>query len=585
MMKQRLQQCIDDAVAQLITQGKLQQPIPQSRIEVTKNQQHGDYSSNAALLLAKQAQCSPRQLAATIIRHITPTPAIDKIELAGPGFINFHINATALHALIPQIITAGDRYGYCTTGKNQRVNIEFVSSNPTGPLHVGHGRGAVVGSVLANIFEAIGYTVQREYYVNDAGRQMDILTVSVWLRYLEQQQNPLAYPKAAYHGDYIRAIATQLQANHQQQFYHDLADTPLPADEDGHGHGDKEAHIDAIIAKAKQCLGEAFTLIKHYALTRILTGMQQDLKTFGVEFDCWFSEASLWKNTQAFEQLLQPLRDQGYIYQQQGAVWFKTSALGDDKDRVLIRANGQSTYFASDILYHYDKLKRGNQLCIDVLGADHHGYVARIKAALKALGYHEQQFHASLLQLVSLYRHGELLAMSTRTGEYVTLRQLYEEVGCDAARFFYIMRRSEQTIDFDLDLAKAKNKDNPIYYIHYAHARICSVLRQLTTHGYPINTGPEVDLSPLTNEQEYALLQCLARYQETLATAAKQFEPCIIANYLREIASLLHSYYNSQHIIVADSPCREARVQLLIAVKQVIKNGLRLLGITALEHM
>jgi len=586
-MKAKLQALVSQAIASLQSDGTLPADVsPPIQIDRTRDPSHGDLACNIAMLLAKPAKARPRDLAEKIVAALPADPAISKVEIAGPGFINFFLSKDAFHAVIPAILEAGEAYGHSTVGNDKRVQVEFVSANPTGPLHVGHGRGAAYGAAVADLLAAAGFQVHREYYVNDAGRQMDILAASVWLRYLELAGEELEFPVNAYKGDYVWDIAAKLHREHGDRFRHawKVIRQALPDDEPQ--GGDKEEYIDAVIQQAKQYLGEAdYRFVFATGLDYILDDIRDDLAQFGIAYEEWFSEHSL-THSGALSKALQRLRDSGHTYEQNGALWFRSSDYGDEKDRVLVRDNGQTTYFASDIAYHMDKLERGFDRVIDVWGADHHGYVPRVKAALQALGDDPKKLDVLLVQFAVLYRGGEKIQMSTRSGEFVTLRQLRKEVGADAARFFYVMRKCEQHMDFDLDLAKSQSKDNPVYYIQYAHARVCSALRKLEEKGWQYDPAEaQQQLSLLTTSHEQSLLTSLSRYPEVIETAALTHEPHQLCHYLRELANDFHTYYNEHKILVEESPLRNARLALSLATRQVIANGLGLLGVSAPESM
>jgi arginyl-tRNA synthetase len=512
------------------------------------------------------------------------------VEIAGPGFINFFLADDAYRRIIPEILRAGPAYGRSSIGAGRRVQVEFVSANPTGPLHVGHGRGAAYGAVVADLLDAVGFDVHREYYVNDAGRQMDILASSVWLRYLELCGEELNFPSNGYRGDYVWDIAATLHREHGDAYRVDadriFAGLPLDASPDGRDSGDKEAHIDGVIAAAKRLLGDnRYRYVFELGLNTILDDIREDLAQFGVEYQEWYSERTL-AESGAVNRAVERLREAGYVYEQSGALWFRSSAFGDEKDRVVVRENGQSTYFASDIAYHMDKLERGFERVIDIWGADHHGYVPRVKAALEAMGDDAERLEVLLVQFAILYRGGEKMQMSTRSGEFVTLRQLRKDVGRDAARFFYVMRRCEQHLDFDLDLAKSESSDNPVYYVQYAHARVCSVLRQAAEKGMPVEPSSGVqNLERLGESHESALQRTLARYPEVVEAAALKSEPHLLTHYLRELANELHTYYNAHQFLVDDADLRDARIKLILAVREVLRNGLGLLGVSAPEAM
>lgn len=552
------------------------------QIERTRDQTHGDFACNIALILAKQAKTNPRQLAASIVDNLPESDIVDRVEIAGPGFINFFLNKQSTLNIIPEILKTAENYGRSTFGTGKSILVEFVSANPTGPLHVGHGRGAAYGAVVSDLLEAIGYQVDREYYVNDAGRQMDILTVSVWLRYLEQCGSKIDFPQNAYQGEYIREIADKLFADSQAALRYEIESSAQIAG----NSDDAEIFIDQLIATAKLTLGnENYQIILDLALHEILGEIREDLADFGVEFERWFSERSLADDNQ-IQNCIAKLKQSDFVYEDKGALWFRSTAFGDEKDRVIIRDNGQATYFASDIAYHLEKFSRGYDQAINIWGADHHGYIARVKAALSALDEDPDKLEILLVQFASLYRGTEKLQMSTRSGQFVTLKELREEVGKDATRFFYIMRKSEQHLDFDMELAKSKTNENPVYYIQYAHARICSVLRQVTEKGlsYDAGTGNK-NLNSLTEPTEKKLITALSRYPEILHNAAIEHEPHQIAYYLKDLATEFHSYYNSCQFIVDAEELRNARLNLICASKQVISNGLGLLGVSAPEEM
>lgn len=585
-MKDALQQLISQAIQSLIDNGSLSADMPVIKIDRTRDKSHGDFAANVAMMLAKPARKNPREIAAQIIDALPESDFVEKVEIAGPGFINFYVSSDSLLNVVNNVIEQSDRYGCSDKGAGKLVQVEFVSANPTGPLHVGHGRGAAYGATLANLLNAIGYKVHSEYYVNDAGRQMDILATSVWLRYLEHYKVAIVFPANAYKGDYILDIVAEISNEHGDSYIASAEDVmaDLPADEpDG---GDKELHIDALIVKAKTLLGDnRYRYVFELALNSILDDIREDLSDFGVNYEEWYSERSLMYKG-LVNKGIERLRESGHVYEKNSALWFRSTDFGDDKDRVVQRDNGQTTYFASDIAYHMDKFDRGYEQVIDVWGSDHHGYVPRVKAALTALGDNAEALDVLLVQFANLYRGGEKVQMSTRSGSFVTLRELREEVGSDAARFFYVMRKCEQHLDFDLDLAKSKSSDNPVYYIQYAHARICSIFRQLEDKSlaYEESAGLE-NLSLLIEEHEKDILQQLAKYPEAVNAAACQHEPHLIAHYLRELANSLHTYYNAHQFIVDDEKLRNARLVLIVATRQVIKNGLQLLGVSAPDEM
>ena len=585
-MKETIESLLNQAIDQLIANGTIETK-PALQITRTKDAAHGDFTCNIAMMLAKQAGKPPRDVAQIIIDTLGKNESIVKIEIAGPGFINFFLAQENTLSIIKNILDQGADFGRSNAGKKEKVQIEFVSANPTGPLHVGHGRGAAYGATLASLMRAVGFDVDCEYYVNDAGRQMNILATSIWLRYLQENAIDIPFPSNGYKSEaYIYDIARALKRKHKDNFIH-TADTVMqniPADDpDG---GDKEVHIDALIDRAKSLLGkDAYRIIFDAGLDTIIDDIRQDLEEFGVHYEHWYSEQSL-ADRELINTAVKQLQDSGHIYEEKGALWFRSTDFGDEKDRVVVRDNGQSTYFASDIAYHLDKFDRGYDRVINIWGADHHGYVPRVKAALNALGKDENKLDILLVQFANLYRDGERLQMSTRSGSFVTLRELREEVGTDAARFFYVMRKCEQHMDFDLDLAKSQSNDNPVYYIQYAHARICSVLAQLTEKQFKHNSeNGYKHLSSLTEKHETDLISKLDAYADILHKAAFNAEPHLLVHYLRELATLLHSYYNAHQFIIDDTDLRDARFNLICATKQILNNGLTLLGVSAPVNM
>ena len=554
-------------------------------IDASKDNSHGDFASNIALVLSKQASMAPRKLAEIIVEKINSADHqnIEKVEIAGPGFINFFVASGSNFTTLKSVFEQKGAFGRSNIGAGQRYQVEFVSANPTGPLHVGHGRGAAYGASVADLLEAVGYEVEREYYVNDAGRQMNILAASVWLRYLQIHHQDIIFPVNGYKGDYIHDIAAALNTKHADRF--DRSPETIFADlpKDEHEGGDKELYIDALIAKAKALLETDYELVFNQGLEAIVDDIREDLGQFGVHYQGWFSEASL---KQDIDAALTRLDANGHLYQQDGALWFRSTTFGDDKDRVVKRDNGETTYFASDIAYHLNKFERGFDKVINIWGADHHGYIPRVNAALEALGLAPEKLDVRLVQFAILYRGKERVQMSTRSGSFVTLRELREEVGNDAARFFYVTRKAEQHMDFDLDLAKSQSKDNPVYYIQYAHARIASMLRKLSDMSieYDTTVGTET-LTANANDGEVDLAKRIANYPKTLETAASNLEPHMLTHFLRDLASEFHTYYNSHKVLVDDSAVRNARITLSIAVQQVLRNGLKLLGVNAPDEM
>ncbi len=586
-MQTQIAKLISTAISRLQSAGEISSEV-QADIQVThsKDKAHGDFACNVALQLAKQAKMPPRQFAELLLAKLPKDPMVAKIEIAGPGFLNFYIQENLHGEILNTILKQQNSYGHTSTHVGKKVQVEFVSANPTGPLHVGHGRGAAYGATIANLLAAVGYEVQREYYVNDAGRQIDILTVSVWLRYLELCDEKFDFPANAYQGDYIWDIAATLHRNHGDKYLHVTENwmTNLPADEPK--GGDKEIYIDAIIEKAKTLLNkDGYEIFSKCALDTIIHDIKNDLELFGVHYDNWFSEKSL-VTKNSVQAALKTLKDNGHSYIKDDAVWFRSTDFGDEKDRVLVRANGTHTYFASDIAYHLDKYQRGFDRLINIWGADHHGYITRIKAAVEALGKDPKSLQIPLVQFANLYKGGEKLAMSTRSGEFVTLRELRKQVGKDAARFFYVMRKHEQHLDFDLDLATSQSKDNPVYYVQYAHARICSIFDQA---GVDMQDQSIInaDTEPLSNEHEKTILKLLSQLPENVASAAEKLSPHILVNYLRDVANAFHSFYNEKEnqVLVDDLTLRNARLKLIYATKIVIHNGLTLLDVSSPEKM
>ncbi|HEX4648062.1 MAG TPA: arginine--tRNA ligase [Steroidobacteraceae bacterium] len=585
-MKQELEQLLLAAIAKLTGTGLPETPAAGTVVlERTREAQHGDFATNLALRLAKSARRSPRELAQAIVAALPPSPLLERAEVAGAGFINFHLAPAAYAREIAGIHAQGATYGESRLGRGERVMVEFVSANPTGPLHVGHGRHAAYGATLANILAAVGFAVGREFYVNDAGRQMDIMAASVWMRYLEAFGEPLPFPENGYRGDYVRDIAARLRTAVGEQLLRPakavLAD--LPADAPA---GDKEAYVDALIARARELIGaEAFARVLQISRDEVLGDIRSDLEEFGVTFDRWFSERSL-EESGGIDRALARLESHQRLYRKDGALWFRATDFGDEKDRVVVRENGQKTYFASDIAYHLDKRERGFQRLIDVWGADHHGYIARVRAGLAAMGEPPGCFEVPLIQIVNLFRGGTQVPMGKREGQFVTLRQLRGEVGNDACRFFYLMRSNDQPLDFDLELAKSRSNENPVYYIQYAHARVASVMKQLGARGLAFEREAGLaDAALLTSPHEQAVLKSLTRYPEILEQAAVNRAPHSLAHYLRELANEFHTYYNAEAFIVEAAPLRNARLALILAVQQVLRNGLTLLGVSAPESM
>ena len=574
-LKRGLEALVASAVSTLRSRGELDvESIPPVVIERTRDPRHGDFACPAALGLARAAHCSPRELAARIVDALPAAKDVKSAVVAGPGFINFTMAEGAFQRIAAEIVGSDTPWGRSRRFAGRRVQVEFVSVNPTGPLHVGHGRGAACGAAVANLLEAVGWEVEREYYVNDAGRQMDILGLSVWLRYLEIIDWPgrPAFPGRGYRGEYIRDIARSLARDHGERLGRDLPETPRAED---------DTLLDDLVAASRAALGESdYALVADAVLAGILDGIRDDLTRFGVVFDRWFSEREL-VSSGAVQRALETLRGRGETHECDGALWFNASAHGDEKDRVLVRANGQGTYFASDVAYHLDKFERGFNRIIDIWGADHHGYIARVKGAIRALGLDASAFDVVIVQLASLWRGTERVAMSTRAGEFVTLRDLIDEVGVDAARFFYVLRKSDQHLDFDLELAKSQSSENPVYYVQYAHARIMSVLRRAREEAGDGRRPDFGHVDRLTERHEFDLLKTLSRYPEVVESAANACEPHQLAHYLRDLATAFHSFYNAHTILASEANLKSARLTLADATRRVVADGLGLLGVSA----
>ena len=583
-MKTELETLLAAALARLGESGRLPPTDPATIVvERTRDARHGDFASNVALRLAKGVGRKPRDLAGEIIDALPASPLVARTEIAGAGFINFHLNSAANLDELRRVLDAGAQYGRSAEpGGGRKLMLEFVSANTTGPVHVGTGRQAAFGATLGNLLEATGYAVHREYYINDAGRQMDILTASVWLRYLEACGEALEFPSNGYRGDYVRALARALQATAGDAFRRPAAAVvdSLPAD--APAGGDKDQYVDAIIERMRTLLGATdFRRVLDFSLEAMLAVIRNDLADFGVVFDRWYSERTL-ATSGAIDHALEVLRSQGRLYERDGASWFRATEFGDDEDRVVVRANGEKTYFASDIAYHLEKRERGFDLLVDVLGADHHGYVARVRGGLVAMGQPPDCLEAILIQFVSLWRGTEKIPMGKRDAQFVTLRQLREEVGTDACRFFYLMRSHDQPLDFDLELAKSRSNENPVYYIQYAHARVSSVMKQLAAKGYRYEEAvARSSLGLLAGEHEQAVLGVLVRYPEIVRQAAANRTPHTLVHYLRELANAFHAWYNAATFIVEEPALRNARLALALGVQQVVRNGLALLGVSA----
>ena len=571
------EQALDQLIADNIINSIDRKPV---QIENTRDPAHGDLATNVAMMHAKAAQIAPRALAEKLIEHLPASETIAAVDIAGPGFINIRLAKGAAFEPVVRCLTERDQYGLHPT-TNERVQVEYVSANPTGPLHVGHGRGAAYGATLVNLLKARGHQVEAEYYVNDAGRQMNILAVSVYLRYLEISGEDIIFPSAGYQGQYIAELGDTLHDNTGNSIaiaFHDLIKDVTPDSETT-----KDAHIDGLIQNAKEALGDRWNLPFNLALHSILDDIQDDLSEFGANFDQWFSEKSLVTSGE-IDQAIATLEERGYLFEKDGALWFRSTDFGDDKDRVVRRDNGETTYFASDIAYIANKFSRGFDRIIYVWGADHHGYIVRIKAAAEALGFDPERLTIRLVQFAILYKEGERLQMSTRSGSFVTLRELRDDVGRDACRYFYVMRKADQHLDFDLSLATSQTKDNPVYYVQYAHARICRVLEGLNEIPFDAARGLN-HLTELTTQDELDLATAVGRFPEVVAKASDSLEAHLICYYLQELAADFHRWYNGTRLLVDDLQVRDARLALATAVQIVIRNGLDLLGVSAPRSM
>lgn len=554
-MKKQLRLRIEKALKSCYDKGLLTcGEVPDFTLEVPARAEHGDYATNLALMLAKPERRSPRQIADVLVEELAAeTGAWERLEIAGPGFINFFLSNRSWCGVLDEIARQGEHYGETDYGCGRRIQIEFVSANPTGPLHIGHGRGAALGDATASLLQTAGYQVQREYYINDAGNQMQTLGKSLLLRYRQVLGVEVDFPQDCYQGDYIREMAAAVAEREGRRFLN------VPED-------------------------EALGWFTSFGSTEILSGIEEDLAAFGVHFDNWYSEQGLYDRGEVGRSI-ELLKERGLTYEKDGALWLRSSDYGDDKDRVLVRSNGATTYFASDIAYHKEKFDLGYETVIDVWGADHHGYVPRMKAVLEGLGKKRESLNILLVQLVNLLREGEQVAMSTRAGQFVTLRDVVEEVGRDACRFFFLMRRSDSQLDFDLDLAKKQSTENPVYYVQYAHARVCSVNRNAMQQNLALPRQGEVDLSRLGLEEEMSLIKALSRYPEVVTAAAESLEPHRVSSYLQELAAQFHSYYNRHRIITEDKETSRSRLYLVNCFRVVVANALRMLGVSAPEQM
>ncbi len=553
-MKEQLRLAIRAALDQCYSEESLNSGVSPDEIqlEIPKNPDHGDFSTNLAMTLAKPERKAPRKIAEVLVAALQGTPLCDKIEIAGPGFINFRLTAACWYEVLGQISTQGANYGRSQVGEGTKVQVEFVSANPTGPLHIGHGRGAVVGDAVASVLQAAGFDVQREYYVNDAGNQVQTLGRSILLRLRELQGEVIEFPEDGYQAPYVVDLATKLQTE----------------------HGDLKEMIE----------NEAIELCSRFGVKEVLEWIEEDLKTFGITFDNWYSEKSLYDRDMV-DQELAKLEEKGLSFKEDDALWLRTTEFGDDKDRVLIKSDGSYTYFASDVAYHMEKFDRGFNRVIDVWGADHHGYIPRMKAMLTGLGHPPEDLEVLLIQMVNLLRDGKPFIMGKRSGNFVTLKEVIEEVGRDACRFYFLMRRCDSQLDFDLELAKQQSSDNPVYYVQYAHARVCSINNNAAKSGVALPKLEDIDFSHLELAEELALVKQLARFPETVVSAALSYEPHRVIFYLQELAAQFHSYYNRYRVLVDDHATTQARLYLVNSVRTVLENALQLLGLSAPEQM
>ncbi|MFZ5757325.1 MAG: arginine--tRNA ligase [Pseudomonadota bacterium] len=586
-MKNELAQLLAAALARLTAEGLLPPGTqPDIRLDATRDKTHGDFASNLAMMLAKPAGKAPRAIAEALIKALPDNAIVAKVEIAGPGFINFFLAQDSQFAAVRRILDNFEGFARPDVGKGEKVLLEYVSANPTGPMHVGHGRGAAFGSALANVLAATGHVVHREYYINDYGRQTDVLAVSLWLRYLEQFGAPVRIPSRAYPGAYVSECAHRLASEFGERFRRHYADvlTGLPPDSDQDGDEAKkikEDHLDALIERTKGMLGDDYRVLQQFGLDEQLRAIRTTLAALNVEFDVFFSERLLVESG-AVDKAMQRLREAGHAYEKDGALWLRTTAHGDEKDRVLMRDDGSFTYFASDVAYHLDKLERGFDSLVDVWGADHHGYIARVRSAIEYLSGKGDRFHVALIQFVTLASG----RMGKRSGNFVTLQDLVEEAGADATRFFYLTRSSDQHLEFDIDLARSQSNENPVYYLQYAHARVRSMFRTLGERGWQYDAQAGIAaLASLPEPAAADLARRLGQWPEALASAARNRTPHTLTHWLRELAHEFHSYYNAHKVLVDDAGERNARLALSEAVRCVIADGLTLLGVSAPDSM
>ena len=580
-MKDNIKKTLSEILEDLYS--KVEPEIKNLKISIqdNKEKEHGDLATNIAMVLAKPLKKNPKEIAEEIKQNFVLDEKIIKIEVAGPGFLNFFLSKDSHGEILEQIQKENKDFGK-SDSKQSKVLIEYVSSNPTGPLHVGHGRGAVFGSVLSSLLEEAGFEVDQEYYVNDFGRQMNILATSAWIRYCQLFSSEIKMMQQGYQGDYLIPIAKKLKDEKSDSLFkieESLIQKLNSEDQD-------DEFTDQLVESLRVILKEEFQYIREFALSEILHLIKADLEQCGVHHNAWFSESSLYGNDGSTDSKvdlsIEELKSRGFIYEEGGAIWFKSSSLGDDKDRVLRRGNGEYTYFASDVAYHLDKYDRGYDRVINVWGSDHHGYLPRVRAAMDACDRDINKLEVIFIQFANLVKAGKKVSMSTRSGDFITLNELMNEVTTEAARFFYINRKADQHLEFDLDLAKEQSKDNPLYYIQYAHARICSVLRKAENEFEDFDS---VELALLGSEKEIEILKLLRQYPQLIERSAKAGEPHLLCYFLRDLSGVFHSYYNSEKVLIEDKELMTSRLFLLKGVKQVIANGLRVLGIKAPEEM
>ncbi len=554
-MKTAIKIIIHDALENARQAGELElSPFPEIVVEKPKDEKMGDFSTNVAMTLARSERKNPKVIAESVARYLkNGSNDLSQVEIAGPGFINLKMSNEFFLQRLRSAVKQGDDFGQTDVGQGTKVMIEFVSANPTGPLHVGHGRGAAVGDALGRILKKAGYDLSTEYYINDVGNQMNFLGRSTWLRYRELLGEVIEFPADHYRGEYIKDIANEIIEQKRDEFLN------LPEE-------------------------ECIPFFRKYATDNILQGIQKDLAEFRVTFDNWFSEQSLYDDN-SVEKAIEWLKGKGHIYEKDGAVWLKSSAFNDDKDRVLVKKTGEKTYFCSDIAYHQNKINRGFKKIINLMGADHHGYVPRMEAVLEAMGYDKKIFKILLIQFVSLLRAGEKISMSTRAGEFETLRDVVSEVGVDVARYYFLMRSSDTHLEFDLELAKKENSENPVFYIQYAHARICSIFRTAEEKGVVWDRSNEVDLSLLVEEEEFGIIRAVLAFPEIVEKSARALEVHRISHYLLDMVSRFHGYYSRHRVISDDKALTLARLFLLDAIRITIRNGFDLMGISAPEKM